>query len=243
MLLSLVKWAIGITITLIGMAIFFPSYPFTFKTRFPSWLASLWARIIVFISGSKVKVIGRENLLKNRSQIFFSNHQSFFDIYILLGYLPLKSIFLSKKVVFKVPLIGWVMKVLGYIPIDRSSPRQALKSLQFASRQLGNGYSIIIFPEGTRSPDGRVQQFKSGSLRLALQSGAAVVPISLFGSGKIQPKGSIKVMGQKVCLVIGQALPPPGNTKEEKAKFLEHIRELIIKNLEIARRAVSPHNS
>lgn len=131
------------------------------------------------------------------------------------------------------------MRSLGYIPLDRASPRQALQSIQLASKQLNRGYSLIIFPEGTRSTDGKLQEFKSGSIRLAFQSSTPVVPVSIAGSGKIQPKGTMKVKGQKVALIIGKPLIPQGTTKAERAKFLEHIRKVIIKNLQVASQAVA----
>ncbi len=237
--LSLVKWAIGIVITLIGMVIFFPAYPFTYKTIFPYWLASLWARAIVFISGSRVKVRGRQNVSGNQAYIFCCNHQSYFDIYVLLGYLPYKVIFISKETVFKVPLIGWAMQGLGYIPLDRSNPRKALQSIKFALKQMEKGYSLIIFPEGTRSTDGRVQEFKIGSARLAFESTSPVVPVSIYGSGKIQSKGSMKVKGQRIGLVIGKPMKPKSATKVEQSQFLRQVREVIIENLDLAEAAVA----
>jgi 1-acyl-sn-glycerol-3-phosphate acyltransferase len=239
MLLSLVKWAIGIVTTLIGSVIFFPAYPFTYKTIFPYWLTSFWARAIVFISGSRVKVVGRQNVSEYQSYIFCCNHQSYFDIYILLGYLPYKVMFISKETVFKVPLIGWAMKALGYIPLDRSNPRKALLSIRCALKQLEKGYSLILFPEGTRSTDGRVQEFKSGSMRLAFESASSVVPVSIYGSGKIQSKGSMKIKGQKVALVIGKPMRPWSSTKVERLQFLKQVREKIIENLNTAKDAAA----
>jgi 1-acyl-sn-glycerol-3-phosphate acyltransferase len=239
MLLSIVKWAIGIVITLIGAIIFFPAYPFTCRTIFPYWLTSFWARAIVFISGSRVKVVGRQNIFRNQSYIFCCNHQSYFDIYILLGYLPYKVMFISKETVFKVPLIGWAMKALGYIPLDRSNPRKALLSIRGALKQLEKGYSLILFPEGTRSTDGRVQEFKSGSMRLAFESASPVVPVSIYGSGKIQSKGSMEVKGQNIGLVIGKPMKPKSATKAERSQFLKQVREVIIENLDLAEAAVT----
>jgi 1-acyl-sn-glycerol-3-phosphate acyltransferase len=239
MLLSLMKWAIGIIITLIGAAIFFPAYPFTCKTIFPYWLTGFWARAIVFISGSRVKVTGRQNISEYQSYIFCCNHQSYFDIYILLGYLPHKVMFISKETVFKVPLIGWAMKALGYIPLDRSNPRKALLSIRCALKQLEKGYSLILFPEGTRSADGRVQEFKSGSMRLAFESASSVVPVSIYGSGKIQSKGSMKVRGQKVALVIGKPMRPWNSSRVERSQFLKQVREKMIENLNTAKDAAA----
>lgn len=150
-----------------------------------------WARSLVRLSGAKIKVIGEENIPKNQAVVFVSNHQGNFDIPILLGFLNKPKAFIAKKEILKIPMISTWMKYMNCIFMDRSDIRQSLKAINQGVEYIKDGYSMVIFPEGTRSVDGQLGDFKPGSLKLASKSGALIIPITVKGSNQIMSKNSL----------------------------------------------------
>jgi 1-acyl-sn-glycerol-3-phosphate acyltransferase len=145
-------------------------------------LAAWWAKSICAASGVVVSVTGTEKLDAEKPYIFAANHQSQFDIFALQGFLGVDFRWLAKKELFQVPIWGHAMRRAGYIPVDRSHGRQALKSLGEAAQKIAAGTSVIIFPEGTRTKDGKMQDFKAGAMVLAIKSGVDIVPVAIKGT-------------------------------------------------------------
>jgi 1-acyl-sn-glycerol-3-phosphate acyltransferase len=169
-------------------------------------LPRTWARIILAASGVKVKVIGLDNIDKGRPYIFAANHQSQFDIFTMQGCFDFDFRWLAKKELFQVPLFGRAMHLAGYISIDRSHGRQALKSLKEAAERIAAGTSVILFPEGTRSMDGKLHDFKSGGMVLAIKSGVPLVPVGISGTYEILPKGSLLAKPGQVTIRVGKPI-------------------------------------
>jgi 1-acyl-sn-glycerol-3-phosphate acyltransferase len=151
-------------------------------------------------------VEGRELLESGKPYIFAANHQSQFDIFALQGFLGVDFRWLAKKELFKVPIWGPAMRRAGYIPIDRSHGREALKSLDEAAQKIAAGTSVIIFPEGTRSKDGKLQDFKAGAMLLAIKSGVDIVPVAIAGTHAVLPKGKLLTTPGKVNIRIGKPI-------------------------------------
>ena len=141
-----------------------------------------WGRLIIWVSGVRVRRGGGSGLDPAAPYVFAANHQSQYDIFVLSGYLGHDFSWLAKKELFRVPLWGKAMLAAGYIPIDRSKGREAMKSLGEAASRIAAGTSVVIFPEGTRSPDGRLGRFKPGVMHLAIKAGVPVVPVAIDGS-------------------------------------------------------------
>lgn len=179
----------------------------------------LWGRGCLFIAGLKLQIKGAENIPDQGPAIYVSNHQSNFDIPILYAGLPIQFRWMAKQELFRVPLFGLAMKRSGYIPIDRSDRRKAMHSLNLAAQRIKDGTSVIIFPEGTRSPDGQVQEFKKGALVIAAKAQVPIVPIAIQGSFQVQPKDRWKVTGHPLTLTIF----PPLSTEDLKVKEVEHL--------------------
>ena len=169
-------------------------------------LAAWWARSIASATGVSVVVEGRELLESGKPYIFAANHQSQFDIFALQGFLGVDFRWLAKKELFKVPIWGPAMRRAGYIPIDRSHGREALKSLDEAAQKIAAGTSVIIFPEGTRSKDGKLQDFKAGAMLLAIKSGVDIVPVAIAGTHAVLPKGKLLTTPGKVNIRIGKPI-------------------------------------
>jgi 1-acyl-sn-glycerol-3-phosphate acyltransferase len=143
-----------------------------------------------------------------------------------IAYLPANVRMIYKKEINRIPLLGWAMLATGFIPIDRSNARKAMRSLESATAKISKGLSVVIYPEGTRTRDGSVGEFKRGMFVIAEKSGAEIVPVSLSGTFELMPRGTLKSRSGKVNMVIGKAV----KYSEEKV-FAGHLREIIINNL------------
>jgi len=173
-----------------------------------------WGRLLCWIAGIRVRVEGRENIDPSQTYIFVGNHASQTDIWTFQGYIPHDFRWIAKKELFAIPIFGAAMRAVGFISIDRSRGRQAVKSLNDAAARIGEGASVLIFPEGTRSQDGHLHPFKTGAIMLAIKAGVPVVPVGFNGTYQVLPKGSLLARGGEVVLRIGTPLP----TKDFKAK-------------------------
>lgn len=176
----------------------------TYKEVAPS--IRFWGRAICWASGVSVRTEETERLPRERSYIFAANHQSQFDIFALQGYLTADFRWLAKKELFRVPVWGTAMRLAGYIAIDRSHGREAMKSLDEAAQRIAEGTSVVIFPEGTRSRDGKLQPFKAGGMMLAIKSGVPLVPVAILGTHEILPKGRLLARPGRVLIRIGRPI-------------------------------------
>lgn len=193
-------------------------------------VAGLWAKILLLMSNTKVEVIGRENILCGKPQMFMANHQSDFDILIALASIPCQFRWIAKKELFLIPVFGAAMKAAGYIEIDRHDHKKAMHSLDEAASRIREGKSIMSFPEGTRSLDGEIKAFKPGVFHLAIESGIPIVPVSIMGSGEIMPKRSLKVTPGRVKLIIDKPINTKNYTIESRNELIDRVRKVIIKN-------------
>jgi len=191
-----------------------------------------WARVILRVCGIKVRVVGMENLETDVPRIYMTNHQSFFDIFALLACLPVNFKFILKQELMKLPVFGPAMRKAGYIGIERDDPRKAVKSMNQAAERIKNGASVLIFPEGTRSPDGRLGQFKKGGFSLALKSGCDIVPVAITDSYRIAPKGSLRIRKGSLSLSIGKPISLAGYTKRKIPQLMDQVREAMLRQME-----------
>ena len=172
--------------------------------KFARNLERFWIWLSVKSSGLKIKTEGRGNVPKDRPVVFACNHSSQLDIPVLYFALPVPFCFLVKKELFKIPLFGKTLKQMGHIPVDRSGGKAAMKSLKKAAETLRKGTSIVVFPEGTRSADGRLQEFKPGVIMVALFAGAPIVPVAIKGTHEALPKGKLLIKPAPITVRIGK---------------------------------------
>lgn len=205
-----------------------------FSKNISQRIAKLWGVLILRACRIKVNITGSENLSTEDFYIITSNHQSYFDIFILLAGLNINFKFLAKKSLFNIPFLGQSMKKLGYIPIDRENLKNALAGIKQSKNLLEKSTSILIFPEGTRSPDGELLSFKRGGLNLLLrQKNITILPLVIKDSVKILKKNSMIIhMGKTVELNILKPLPVENN-KFDKKKY-----EILIESIENVTREV-----
>ena len=194
-------------------------------------LAAWWAKSICAASGVVVSVTGTEKLDAEKPYIFAANHQSQFDIFALQGFLGVDFRWLAKKELFQVPIWGHAMRRAGYIPVDRSHGRQALKSLGEAAQKIAAGTSVIIFPEGTRTKDGKMQNFKAGAMVLAIKSGVDIVPVAIKGTYEILPKGKLLINPGNVSIHVGNPITTKNYTSKDKHGLAKVLQEDVVKLL------------
>ncbi len=191
----------------------------------------LWGRLIVRFAGVKVTIENADRLDSSTPQILMSNHQSFFDVFALFGYLPVNLRFIAKKSLTRIPVFGQAMKAIGTIILDRENHQQAIKSLNQGAQKFSRGISILNFPEGIRSRNGKVGEFKKGGFVLAIKAKVPVTPLSVQGGGKILAPDSFRVHPGKMHIVVGEQFDVSKYSLEEKESLMKEVRSTIIRNL------------
>lgn len=190
--------------------------------------AKAQARNLAKLCGVRVRTRGLEHLGPG-PYVFAPNHVSHFDIPMLLGWLPGNNRFAAKKELFREPVLGMVMKTMGMIPVDRDNPAETIRRLQDIAK---DPFSTIIFPEGTRSPDGRLQPFKKGAFVAAIQLGIPIVPVVCKGGERVMPKGGyLSIWPGEVELVVLDPIPTQGLTYDDRDALLAQVRERIAAEL------------
>lgn len=191
------QWLIAFPVLLVITAlvavstiILSPLLPNSMISYFP---ARWWGRVVCRILFVRVKLVGLEKLDPTRSCIIVANHQSIFDIFAIYGWLPLVFKWIMKAELRRIPLVGQACAAAGHIFIDRTHPIAAKRSLDIAERQLINGVSVVIFPEGTRTRTGQMGKFKKGAFRLAADLSLPIVPVTIRGSFERLHRGSFNV--------------------------------------------------
>jgi 1-acyl-sn-glycerol-3-phosphate acyltransferase len=231
MIRTLFAWVVGLTTTVILGILAIILSLFDSSGNLSHRVARFWGRIQVWTTGTRVSIQGLENVDPLGSYILVSNHQSFFDIFSLLGYLPLQFRWIAKAELFRLPILGWSMARTGYIPIERGSPKKAYRSMLQAAEKVRGGTSVLIFPEGTRSPDGNLQPFKKGVFIIALKSEAPILPVAIRGTRGIMRKGDWRTYPGRVKIIISPPIATQGFSTEKEAELSERVRETLLKNL------------
>ncbi|MBR0195117.1 MAG: 1-acyl-sn-glycerol-3-phosphate acyltransferase [Paludibacteraceae bacterium] len=185
-----------------------------------------WSRAFFWLMFLPVSVDGQENIQPGQSYVFVSNHQSMFDVWLIYGWLPVVFKWLMKAELRKVPFIGSGCKAAGHIFIERRNAKAALESIKEVEKQLVNGVSTVIFPEGTRSLNGETGRFKRGAFQIALDLGLPVIPLSLDGCFEVLPKGKPFVHRHPVHMHIGK--PIDLKQFEDPNDAIEAVRNAVI---------------
>lgn len=168
--------------------------------------ARIWAKMILWTSRVRFRVTGVENIRAGVPYVLCVNHQSHMDIPILLAALPIQFRFAAKKQLFRYPFLGWHLRRSGHLPIDRENPHSAVKSLREAANLIGQGNTVVVFPEGGTSPDGSIKPFKGGGFMLATLANVDVVPVTIRGSRAVLLPKTYHVRGGTVDVVVGKPI-------------------------------------
>jgi 1-acyl-sn-glycerol-3-phosphate acyltransferase len=207
----------------------------TFATR-KGWPADVlghyWGRCILAACGIRVEVQGLEHLDPHQGYVIISNHLSNFDVFAIIGSLPINVHFITKKELLRVPVLGQALSLSNHIMIDRSKPDQAINEInRRVTARIGEGFGVLFFAEGTRSEDGQVHAFKKGGVSLALQTGLPVVPLSISGTRKFLPRKAavIRPYG-RVRIVLGAPIATAGLSPDQRDELNETVRQIVVAN-------------
>lgn len=232
MLISLAKIFLVVIASILGGIAALLFIPINKQGRAFHWVAKTHSKFVLSICGVKVNTTGTENLQRGKSYIYVSNHASGFDIPAVIAGIPDQIRIVYKKELEKIPFFGWGLKYgKTYIAINRSRGMDAAHSLDAAAEKIRNGASVLLFAEGTRTKDGKLQPFKRGAFNLAVKSGVPVIPLTINGSFKILPKKKLRIVPGEINLVINkpiQVLKDGG--KPEELRLMEEVYQAITKN-------------
>jgi 1-acyl-sn-glycerol-3-phosphate acyltransferase len=207
--------------------------------HFAHWCARTWSRLILVTTGVRVAVAGLDRLEPGRTYVFVANHQSIYDIPILFWSLPYQLRIIAKESLGHLPFLGWHLRRTGHLLVDRRHLERS-RIFGWASRLTSNGLSLIVFPEGTRSRDGRVARFKGGGFLLALQAGLPIVPLSIVGSRHVMLKGRLTTYPGSVRLVVHDPIDTRELAGLDPKEFGDRVRRVIAPDAESDLDAVPP---
>jgi 1-acyl-sn-glycerol-3-phosphate acyltransferase len=196
--------------------------------------ARFWSRWGLFFAGVRLDVTGVEQIPADGPVIFMGNHQGNFDIMALTRAIPRRFSWLAKEELFRIPLFGGAMRRAGYIPLDRSDGRRALKSMEAAAARIKNGTSVVIFPEGTRTHDGSLLPFKRGGFLLAGKARVPIVPFTINGSMAINPRNRLELYPGTLSVSFGKPIQPAEAGGSQRGELLERVRDAIAAGLKAA---------
>jgi 1-acyl-sn-glycerol-3-phosphate acyltransferase len=215
-------------VPLLGAIRLFDAEPLRLRTG--RWFRRL-GRVLARINPWRIHISGAENLRANQAYVVVSNHQSLGDIP-LIAHLKLDTKWLAKAELFRLPVLGWMLRMAGDVPIDRSDRRKGAKALLQCARYLRQGCSVVFFPEGTRSPDGQVLSFNEGPFQLAVRERVPILPLVVEGSGAALPRNSWLFGGtQDIHLRVLEPVPVDGWNISEVPALRDAVRQRVVDEL------------
>lgn len=205
---------------------------FLINARVASFVGgAVWARLNALFAPIIVKRSGKNNIDKKQSYVVVANHQSQFDIFVLYGFLGIDFKWVLKQELRKVPGLGIGCEKVGHIFIDRTDHESALRSLDEAKGKIVNGTSVIFFPEGTRSDDGRMKDFKKGAFKMALDLELPILPVTLIGTKDILPNNTMDLFPGKALLNVHKPVPVTGYSEETIDELITKVRDVMVEDV------------
>jgi 1-acyl-sn-glycerol-3-phosphate acyltransferase len=203
----------------------------------------VWGPGLVHLAGARLRIEGRERIDPSRAYFFAANHQSWMDIPVMFADLPVPVLFLAKRELARVPFLGRYIEKMGMLFVDRANRREAMRTMEHAAARLREGRSLLSFPEGTRTPDGRVQRFKTASFAAALEAGVPVVPVAIEGARRVMPRDSFRVRPGVIHVRMGDPVPTSGLTRDDRAELASRVQwevEKLLEEMRASRPATPP---
>ncbi len=184
----------------------------------------IWSRGLLWISGVRTVVVGKENVDFSRPYVFLANHQSYMDIPTLYAHLPVTFRIIAKASLFKIPFLGWHLERTGNMPLGRGGDvRSAARALLSVMRHIRDGGPMLVFPEAARTPDGKLQEFKPGIFLAAIKTGTPIVPITVRGTGYILPAHSWHVRPGKIEIILDPPIETASLTKADLDSLIAQV--------------------
>ncbi|MBI4549231.1 MAG: 1-acyl-sn-glycerol-3-phosphate acyltransferase [Ignavibacteriae bacterium] len=229
MIISLAKIFIALLLTIVLATLVLLLLPFQRNGNIFHVITRLYSRCVLTVCGVRVVSKGSGHIDFSRNYIYVANHASLFDIPAVLIGIPATISIVYKKELERIPIFGWGMKFgKTYIAIDRHGGQDALQSLEEAANKIRQGVSILLFAEGTRSEDGKLQPFKRGAFSLAVRAGVPIVPVTINGSFHILQKHSLRITPGTITIVLERPIEPPAaNGRETELQLRDEVRKRI----------------
>ncbi len=194
------------------------------------WTGVKMVVYVTRIAGEKVTVEGRENIPPGAC-LFAANHTSNADAPAIVGAIPRRISIIGRKSLFDIPVVGMAFRLAKFVPIDRENRDAALASVKQAVEYAREGFSFLVYPEGTRSPDGRLRRFKKGSFAIAIEAGIPIVPVACSGAHRIMPKNSLIVRPGKVTVKFGKPIDASAYTVEQRDELARIVHDAVAADL------------
>ena len=195
------------------------------RGRAAHWCARTWSWLILATTGVRVQSTGIDRVPPDASYVFVSNHQSIYDIPILFMHLPFQLRIIAKASLGAFPVLGWHLRYTGHLLVDRA--RAGVSTLRQVGRLMERGHSLIVFPEGTRSVDGRVGSFKGGLFLMAVEAGLPVVPVAVIGSRHVMRKGRLMTCPGEVEIVVHDPISTTGMGRRDVRALADRAHAII----------------
>ena len=190
-------------------------------------ISRVWSRMLLMVSGVKMRIEGLDHVDPNGRYLFVANHRSLMDVPVLLAYIPLQFRFLAKKGLFHIPFLGTHLRSAWHLPVVKDNPRASLKSMTDAVHFIQDrGLSILLFPEGGRSPE-KLKEFVEGAAYIAIKAGVPAIPVGMIGTREVLPMGSMQIMSGVVELKFGEPIPTAGLTLKGRAALTQTLHDRV----------------
>lgn len=217
-LIVLPVWAV---ITIVAALITIVITPISPNSNFSYFPARFWARSICYMCFVRVKIVGMDKLDRSQSYVFMMNHQSWFDIFTVYGWLPFFFKWIMKANLRKIPFVGAACEAAGHIFLERRTPIAAKRGLEKAKSVLKDGISVVIFPEGTRTYTGEMGKFKKGGFKIAMDLGLSIVPVTLRGCFERMPRNTLAISSGPIEVYVHNPIDVTSYSSEEIDKLME----------------------
>jgi 1-acyl-sn-glycerol-3-phosphate acyltransferase len=187
----------------------------------------VWSWLILKTSGIRVRVEGLEHVHPDEATIYCVNHQSAMDIPVLFVSLPVQFRFVAKRSLFNLPFMGSHLRRSGHIPVDRDRPHEAMKSMKKVAKEIREGKSVLLFPEGHRSRNGQLLPFRAGSFYIAILAGVPIVPITINGTPNVLKPDTYHVRAGQTEMIVHPAISTEGMNLKDAEKLSEQVKGII----------------
>lgn len=206
---------------------------FTSSGRPGQIVGYVWSLIVSKALGLNASLTGAEKVKPGQSYIITPNHQGHADVLAIEMVLPVPIFWVIKKELTKIPFFGWALARSGAISLDRSNPEEAVQRLMSGAHRMADGWSLLIYPEGSRSPDGNLQPFKKGAFRLAVHAGIPILPVTINGAFKIWPKKTLRFRPGHILVSIGDPISTEGLDEDDIPHLMSETRQAIERYLDL----------
>ena len=202
-------------------------WPFDRTGKMQHWCARWWCRLVAWTIFARIRVSGVENVQPDRPYVYMANHASLIDTPALFAYLPYQFRIMAKRSLFWIPFMGWHLSTAGHFPIDTRDRHHTARSIRRVIERVRGGMSLAVFPEGTRTPDGTLQEFRTGAFRIALKAGVPIVPVTIRGTFELLPRTTLAPTPGRVDVIVGKPIDTTAYSDKSLQELMQRTKDAI----------------